>query len=207
MCRAMADLVSLTTLKRLTAQTLPALRWRRHGIGVLQGYLYEGERREARIHIWHPELALAGISESGNCHNHRFSFASTVLVGAVRNTRWYLTPDQRGDHVLYDFVHARLHTDENRAEMARVEEQRYLVGKSVTWILAGHRYEFARGDYHDTWCNELTVTLVEKFDQVEEKARVCAPLDKPPVPAFSGPPLSENDTARYVSLATEELCR
>lgn len=199
--------VSLTTLKRLTARSLPQLRWRRHGIGVLQGYLFEGAELEARVHIWHPELALAGIQESGNCHNHRFSFRSTVLVGAVKNTRWWLTADPRGDHVLYDFVHARLHTEVNRSSMALVEGSRYLVAKTQEWILTGHTYEFERGHYHDSWCNDLTVTLVEKFDQTDERARVCAPLYKPPVPAFSGDPLSDAEVSRYVAQAVAELSR
>lgn len=172
-------------LRVMVAALLPRIKWRRHGIGALQGYVHEHPERELRVHIWSPALIVPGIVESGNAHNHRFSMLSRVLVGSIRHTEWQV--EEGTGYALYDFVHARLHTDENRADMARLPAE-VAVRKVPVSIPAGAEYVFKRGAYHDSYPEtDLVVTLVEKFDQVEERARVIAPADKPPVPAFSAP--------------------
>ncbi len=194
-------------LRETLATLLPALQWRRHGIGVLQAYVREAQNPnddEYRVHIWHPALALPGIRESGNAHNHRFDFESLVRCGELQNTNWVLTENERGDHCLYDFVHARLHDDSNRSAMQRLPG-RYRVAKWVDTFRAGMKYTFLRGEYHDSWSEVMTVTLVRKFNQADEKARVVAPAHKPPVPAFSGEPLAAEEIGKYVRAAQERL--
>lgn len=174
--------------KRLVVEQMAAgaLSWRWHGIGVLQAYLKEGGDEEIRVHVWSPRLVLSGILESGNAHNHRFALDSSVLVGRLQHTEWHLTPEAGGDFETFDFVHARLHTDENRADM-RATGNRFSVRKTEHIIAAGQAYTFKRGAFHDSApLDGIVVTVCTKRDQIEEKAMVVAPRALPPVPAFSG---------------------
>lgn len=176
----------LWALRMLLAYRLPSLQWRWHGIGALQAYLHESIARELRVHIWSPTLVLPGMAESGNAHDHRFALRSTVLVGSLRHTEWGLTPDPVGDHELYDFVHARLHTEQNRLAMRRTGERCRVEKRGMT-LNEGWRYTFARGAFHSSEpLSDIVVTLVEKVDQRDVSARVVAPVGIPPVPAFSG---------------------
>jgi hypothetical protein len=191
---------ALWATRQLVARLLPALEWRWHGIGLLQAYVCEGER-ELRVHVWAPRLMLDGIATSGNAHNHRFRLRSTVLTGVLRHTEWHLSPDSRGDHDLWDFPHARLQTEETRASMRQLG-QPCSVFKLPALIGAGEVYEFERGAYHSSEpLTDVVVTLVEKLDQVEESARVVAPLHTPPVPAFGGDDLDERDPTALLERA------
>lgn len=190
-------------VRTMVATLLPHIKWRRHGIGALQGYVHEAPDRELRVHIWSPALVIPGIIESGNAHNHRFSMLSRVLVGSIKHTEWQI---ENGEgFALYDFVHARLHNDQNRADMARLPVE-VAVRKVAVSIQAGAEYTFKRGAYHDSQPEtDIVVTLVEKFEQVEERARVIAPADKPPVPAFSAPEPAPELVAALVEEARSQL--
>jgi hypothetical protein len=191
----------------LVASLLPTLKWRRHGIGALQAYVYEHSDRELRVHLWSPRLVVPGILESGNAHNHRFAMRSQVLIGTLLHTEWQLRAG--GGHELcnvFDFKHARLHkTDDDRTELSAIPGE-VAVDKRSVMLQPGAEYTFERGAYHDSMpLSDVVVTLVEKFDQREERARVIAPAGKPPVPAFGlGEPASEL-VAELVSLAVAEL--
>lgn len=172
----------------MLAMLLPSLKWRWHGIGLLQGYIHEAaidrDGYELRAHIWSRDLMLPGIAESGSAHDHRFVLQSTVLVGSLQHTELYLTRDEEGDHETWTFPHARLHTEANRALMERTGE-RFRVKRRRLEISQGQRYRFDRGAFHTSVpLSELVVTLVEKFDQRDMQARVVAPVAKPPVPSF-----------------------
>lgn len=180
--------------RAFVAKLIPFLTWRRHGIGCLQGYIYEGERQELRVHIWSRALMLDGIEESGNAHNHRFELESSVLYGSLLHTEYHLRrDDERGDHALFTFVPARQQTDENRSEMVPLEG-RYEVRKHPMIVDAGWTYLHRRGCYHSTALNtDIAVTLVEKHEQlVNEQARVVAPVSQAPVPAFGGGEVPSN---------------
>jgi hypothetical protein len=184
--------VERTTVERTRAlaarlaSLLPALEWRWHGIGALQAYIYEGLTVEERVHIWSPSLILPGMVESGNAHDHRFELASTVVAGQLLHTEWQtIRNDDAGDHETYDFVHARLQTDENRAAM-RPTGERFFVSKFAIPLAAGDYYEFDRGAFHSSLpLTDTVVTVIEKRRQLETKARVIAPVNTRPVPAFS----------------------
>lgn len=192
-------------LRKLVAARLHNLRWRWHGIGALQAYAFEreGGARELRVHIWSPQLVLDSIEESGNAHNHRFTLHSTLLCGSLLHTEWQL--EEGHGYALYDFVHARLHTEANRADMERLPGE-VAVRKAPLKLIAGDVYTFERGAYHSSMpTSDLVVTLVEKLDQVEERARVVAPVDKPPVPAFSGGPINSSLLGSLLAQAYHEL--
>ena len=163
----------------MLAMLLPSLKWRWHGIGLLQGYIHEDSDRdgyELRAHIWSRALMLPGIAESGSAHDHRFLLQSTVLVGALEHTEFHLTRDDEGDHETWTFPHARLHTEANRGLMERTGE-RFWVKRRRLEITQGQRYRFERGAFHTSVpLSDLVVTLVEKFDQRDVQARVIAPV-------------------------------
>lgn len=186
------------------ALALPALTWRWHGIGCLQAYLYEGFTIEERVHIWDKALVLPGMAESGNMHNHRFDFSSTVLVGSLCHSEVYMALDPKGTHAMYDFVHARAHTDENRTEL-RPTGERYDVSLRSVHFEPGEYYEFARGHFHTTTLvTEMAVTIIQKRRQCSTRAQVLAPANTQPVPAFSTE-LTKELTNSVVSRAVKAL--
>jgi len=198
--------------RALVAKLIPHLKWRRHGIGVLQGYVSEGGEVETRVHVWSPRLMLAGIQESGNVHNHRFAMRSLVLAGWLQHTEYQLVPGD--EFTLYDFVHARLHTEATRADMRPLAEtekaQSSLTGARLveTTLHAGDRYTFERWAFHSSLpLTDVVVTLVEKYDQVEERARVLAPAGRPPVPAFGAGDLEPGVVAAVLADAVKALQR
>lgn len=201
--------MSLMALQALAASLIESgrLNWRCHGIGVLQAYVHEGTAAEARIHVWSPRLMLPGIHESGSAHNHRFALTSTVLLGRLRHTEWRLQTSPKGGFETYDFVHARLHTDENRADM-RPTGDRFAVDRH-TWVMkAGMAYRFPRGAFHDSYPEDFeVVTFVVKTDQVDERAMVIAPVGLPPVAAFGGGEPDPALVALVLSLAAARLRR
>lgn len=194
---------NLWATRSLVAALLPTLEWRWHGIGVLQAYVREGSERELRVHLWSRELMLPGISESCNAHNHRFTLRSTLLLGELLHTEWNVEPGT--GYSLYDFVHARLQTDENSSAM-RLLPGEVSVQRVPILLRTGDTYTFQRGAYHDSCpTTDIALTLVEKLDQIEEKARVIAPTHTPPVPAFGGGSLPADLVIKLVSTAIKRL--
>lgn len=180
------DNPNVDLMKGMVRTVFPHLKWRWHGIGVLQAYVFEGDY-EARVHIWANDLMLPGIDVSGDIHNHRFKMRSHILVGELEHHEYDVEIGGDGYDV-YDFVHAREHTNENRSDMRLLPSQ---VGATVTdhQFCPGESYTFERGAFHRSSphpTSYVVVTLVEKMDQRDERAKVLAPHGKPPVPAFSG---------------------
>lgn len=168
------------------------LNWRRHGIGCLQAYVSEEIDKEVRVHVWHPDIARAGIVEHGDVHDHRFTLTSSVLIGALEHTEVEIVATTAGEYRMYEVVHARADIG---ARYEMVPGPLYYVNKhphrDPEWyrlvrrpgiIAAGHSYRFARGAYHSSAPRGLTITLVTKTDQIDTKARIMAKPE--PVHAF-----------------------
>lgn len=69
-----------------------------HGLGFVQIQLEANHR----LHVWHPELPRRSCFEHSSIHDHRFDFASTVLVGSMANHVYYVTRDSdEGEFVQY----------------------------------------------------------------------------------------------------------
>lgn len=68
-----------------------------HGLGFVQVQL----PADQRLHVWHPELPRRHCFEHSAIHNHRFSFASRVLVGEQINIEFAATALGVTTHVLY----------------------------------------------------------------------------------------------------------
>ena len=56
-------------------------KWSVQGFGMLRLYI----RKVGRLHIWDNELRYPGVSV---IHNHSWDLESTIIVGAIRNTRY-----------------------------------------------------------------------------------------------------------------------
>lgn len=184
------------------------LNWRRHGIGALQAYLAEGDGAETRVHVWHPGMIRSGIRDHGDIHDHRFSFVSTVLVGEILNRIGEVTENQSGAYQVHQILHARANPSGAFAsEPMRVvpgplqPEARFVDVEFVDHrVRNGHSYLFRSGIFHATIADELAVTVVTKFDQVEAGARVVSRRESPPIAAFD--PSDADDTSLAASIVS-----
>lgn len=170
-----------------------ALRWRRHGIGLIQAYVFGGgDDFESRLHIWHPALVREGIEDHGDIHDHRFDLQSTVLYGYILHEEATVTENLEGAYTVHQVTHARQNpTGEFREAVMDVvpgplapTAERVDVKLTPLTILAGDTYTFKRGYFHRTRTDGLAVTLVTKTNQIDKGARILARGDRPPTPAF-----------------------
>lgn len=185
----------------------PLLEWRHHGIGLLQAYLHEGED-ETRIHIWHPKLVLGEFTaENGLVHDHRFSFKSWVLAGALYHERFDTFVSFFGEWVMHECEHARSakeKTGSYNLPLGRRSDSQYAVTRRGEWINAGESYEFEARKFHNTTVKELTVTLVQKRGLVDGNARILAKKGTELIHAFSDS-LSHEEFKSYIYEAANQL--
>lgn len=165
----------------------PLLSWRHFGAGALQAYIREGEQRELRVHLWHPELVKPGITESGLCHDHRFDMRSNVIVGAIRQTEFFIESAPDGDWETYTVLHARAAMEKGGSfHQGPVKTgERFHREDETVIVRAGYGYFFEKFAFHETEALGLTITLVEKLGQEPIDARILAPYNVPIVHAFS----------------------
>jgi len=167
-----------------------SLKWRRHGIGLLQAYLCEGEN-ETRVHVWDERLVRSGIRDHGDIHDHRFSFVSTVLAGELTNQLAKVAENPTGRYQVHQVLHARENPEGKFVSkpMECVPGPLRASAKFVDIDFVSHRirrgedYCMYRGEFHRTVAHRA-VTLVTKCDQIEAGARIMALRDAPPVQAF-----------------------
>lgn len=163
--------------------------WRLNGLGLLQAYVAEGPLKELRIHVWAPELAHEGIRESGNIHDHRFNMTSHVLVGAVQHNWVERVGVSVGQHYhTCDVVNARKAKETFGSFDSEVVQ--HDGGTAAVFhnnrIVAGQLYRFPKREFHESYSDQLTVTLVRKTSQDNDKpARIMWPTDKKLVHAFA----------------------
>ena len=182
-------------------RALPHLAWRWHGIGCLQAYLREGSDYETRVHIWHPSLVRPGIKEQGDAHSHRFRLESTVLCGSIVHMEYQDQGDnglgERYDHFVVD--HARTGNHFTMVDTGVTSIYR----KFAADIPAGLTYTFAKGAFHRSSAQALTVTIVNKLRQSNTQARILVKHGAKPVPAFQ--PDDKIDMRPYIKEATTKL--
>lgn len=177
--------VYVRLLQQAIAATAPGgdVPFRHHGIGVLQAYLNDHER----VHVWHPQLELPGMQESGGIHDHRFSMQSHVLVGELHHDEYRLVADERGPWRLYEVVHAKIAEREGYPEPTMERGKvRYTATVHPMTIGAGCAYTFEKRLFHRSWAEERgpVVTLVHKAAQEARPARLLCPHGASPVHAF-----------------------
>lgn len=176
-------------MRALALQCIDTLEWRHHGIGVLQGYLCEGEDPEVRVHVWSRRLLKPGMDISGDAHNHRFHMVSHVLVGSVAHEQLMPIEAPDGDHRMLALTHARAASDSKFHGPTEELPGAFLVRRSMLHIDAGYSYTFPALYFHRSpligCAGDVAVTVVEKHQQREDvRARILYPASHPPVMAF-----------------------
>src|ERR1700677_2575457 len=122
---------SLSSMRKMALALLPHLKWRHHGIGVLQAYISEETEPEVRMHIWSPELLKPGITASGDVHDHRFDMVSHVLIGAVGHESFYSEESDTGDWEMSALTHARMAKDTGYHGPVKRLPERYSVRRET----------------------------------------------------------------------------
>ncbi len=152
------------------------LRWRHHGLGMLQAELSE----ELRIHIWHPKLRT--IPEDGyrDVHDHRFDLTSYVAFGEIIDTPV---------DVFFTDPYGNLGTDTTKAWSivnAKAQERGEVHVKPLGAVSVrtsesvvykgGASYSIARGRFHRTKVDGLALTLIHRGNFGEDQARVLGEI-------------------------------
>lgn len=190
---------SLDELRVSLSHALPSLKFRRHGIGVLQAYLIEGQQ-EIRVHIWHPSLLIREVEQSGQIHDHRFTLRSTVLFGKIEHHEYHLTESKEGSWVQHTVMNAR-----RGGDVSEVLPGLFNADVIEGTIKTGQTYIFRRGEFHRSLVKGPAVTIVSKLDQVDVRARILVYRGSPVVHGFSAPQPNETFIQRYVNSAAEAL--
>jgi hypothetical protein len=195
----------------------PLLKWRHHGIGLLQAYLVEGHSpdTETRIHVWHPTLRLADMDDSGLMHDHRFDLESRVLLGAMHDTEIALTevgwtghsaPDDLNPFVIWEVQNARAKEESGEGWVKPEVPRRYYRLERISHVYsAGSTYHYPRKKFHRSDVDELTVTLCTKRNQSSSPARLLARLGAIPEHAFKDAPDKSPDFLPAAQLRRESL--
>lgn len=179
---------AIHSMRAMALKAFDGLKWRHHGIGVLQGYLSEDSAPEVRLHVWSPRLQKSGIDLSGDAHDHRFDMVSHVLCGSVLHEE--LTPfySDVGDHNMLSLTHARAAADTKFHGPTEPIPGRFRVLRHLIEIEAGMTYTFPALSFHRSPmpdANGVAVTVIEKHNQREDvRARILYPTARPPVMAF-----------------------
>jgi len=167
------------------------LRWRHHGIGLLQAYVMEStvaRAPEYRLHVWHPELRFVD-EDSGMIHDHRFALESQVLLGAIHDTEVVLHRGDKGWVVprpvyqMWEVENARQAAASGDAWVKKLEwgTTTTVDGSPFCTIdmiphiyRMGSRYTYPARKFHRSETRELTVTLCKKLRQENVPARILA---------------------------------
>lgn len=182
----------LALLRSLVLSAWPGLRWRHHGIGLMQAYL--PGRDDVRLHVWHPSLETAGMVDSGAMHDHRYSFLSTVLLGEVHHHELMLRASRYGTHEVYTVVNAsqgKYDVPQRASVGFEGGPERYNLDHLCYAWRPGTAYTFDEGAFHHGFSRGLAVSLVRRYGFRDSLARLLAPVGTTPVHAFQeGPPPS-----------------
>lgn len=181
--------IAAAAMRAMALECIETVKWRHHGIGVLQGYISEGSAPETRIHIWSRRLLKPGMNVSGDVHDHRFDMVSHVLCGTIAHEELTVIEAPSGDHRMLALTHARAAADNNFHGPTTELPGTYLVHSNLMHIQAGETYTFPALHFHRSPLNggphDVAVTIVEKHQQRDDvQARILYPMAHAPVMAF-----------------------
>jgi hypothetical protein len=148
-----------------------SLKWRQHGIGVVQAYLNDF----TRLHVWHN--GARQVAPGRMIHDHRFALESTVLLGRICNEVFYPTLRGDGTFRMYEVKHASL----GERDLPTLLPGIWSATTEIETISVGQTYWMPKRLFHRTIADDYTVTLVHKTNQEECSARIF-------VPAVTGQP-------------------
>ena len=179
---------SLQGMRAMARHAMRTMQWRHHGIGVLQGYLSEDSQPEVRIHVWSRQLLKPGMDVSGDAHDHRFDMVSHVLCGVVFHEELKAIAAPDGDHRMLALTHARAAADNKFHGPTEDIDGTYRVKRWLHHFDAGTTYTFPAQEFHRSpllgGLDDVAVTVIEKHNQQNVRARILYPAAHPPVMAF-----------------------
>jgi hypothetical protein len=136
------------TLSKALVQTMlqhaEELPWRMQDIGLMG--LRLDDRREYRLHIWDPSSCI----EEPPVHDHPYDFTSTIIAGALTNTRY--EEDSAGDEYVR-FRYSPGAEDERRSDAVRLSS-------TATVFTEGNQYRQLAHELHASWQQPGTVTAI-----------------------------------------------
>lgn len=154
-----------------------------HGNGFLQLDLDAHQR----LHVWgHPALPRQDVNTA--IHDHRFGFVSKVLAGRLVNARYYtysLDDDPELDVPPTHSVFIPVPREGEDTELRPTGKQVVAHVYSIRFINRGDSYEMLPGEYHETFSEQLTVTLMAKTAIEQREPRVLVPLGSFPDNSFN----------------------
>ncbi len=196
------------SLRALALPLIDKLKWRHHGIGVLQGYVCEGTEPEIRLHIWSKKLLKPGMDQSGDVHDHRFDLVSHVLCGTIDHEEWIPSVANQGDHEMLSLTHARAASDTKFHGPTTAILGCFNVEKKWWSVKEGFSYTLPALSFHRTPLpaspEVVAVTCVEKHNQRENQARLLYPRALAPIMAF-GHDIDEDLVKHLVWSAKQKL--
>ncbi len=115
--------------------------------------------RHTNINFWgHP--TDEPVCETG-IHNHHVDFASTIIMGAIRNLRYGAQDDPGGDHKRYYVRRAKLDDGQTGYSIDGGTERVRVSVLSDDTYTAGQRYGLRGVEYHS---NEIVVPTITIMD-------------------------------------------
>lgn len=122
-----------------------------------------------RLHVWAPDLPVAQLVRTP-IHDHTFDFQSEILLGRLAHREWDSIHYCDGPYKIYK-ASTGIEAPElvfNGYTCDLGEERNFLFG-------AGSRYFFRQGQFHDSWAEELTLTVISKRSSSTGNPRVLVP--------------------------------
>jgi hypothetical protein len=175
------------TLVRTILEHAEDYPWKMQEIGLLG--LRLDDRREHRLHVWDPASCVGDPP----VHDHPYDFTSTVIAGAMTNTRYEEDPSgveyRRMRYSLAD-------------EAARTVDSVRLTGAATTFT-AGDQYVQLAHELHDSRQAPGTVTIIRMtFKTDVTDLTVCTRGEVPWVSGQSRP-ASPGDVKRITTAALD----
>jgi hypothetical protein len=199
-----------TTLHLVRGLLMDEEGWRYCPLGCYQKYVSEGDEREARLHLWHPDLVAENIEENGGMHDHRFSFRSTVLFGALTDSvmspvGFGVATGVAGETDYHSWEVKNYRTEEEEVKpfgKLRVANRK----KSIRTYEDGQSYTLGAGIFHTSKPEKLTLTFVEKYPApLPEFARILTSKYLKPRHFRTFPVPSENTKGHFLEMGVGRL--
>lgn len=128
--------------------------WQIQGFGMLRLYL----SKEVRLHVWHNGLVYHDTPS--NIHDHPWDFISTVVVGALRNTRYEAAEGQPSTHHL-----GRILCGPGGGLLPNTVKDIHLLTLDEELVKEGDSYTQVAKELHTMTFQNGTVTLVTRVMQ------------------------------------------
>jgi len=126
--------------------------WTLHGLGMLRLDLGDGYR----LNVWNSEYKTPNVSE---IHTHPWNLTSTIIVGVMRNHRYYASPSK---DPIYNQQVVGCGCEVSELKGTPVQIRLFNTSLSVPTYEAGETYDLTVTQIHRADADDGTVTLMRK---------------------------------------------